>query len=488
MARVRRGARLERARAGSPPPGYNVSPMRLEDGSAPPEATDARGPSLRALLALAWPIVASRSSQVVIGISDAVMVAHLGAVALAATTAGATNTFAVFILPMGIVFIVSSFSSQLFGMGDLAGARRYAWYGLAVAAASGVVSLLAIPLVPAAMGVFAYSAEVRDAMGGYMSVRLLSVGAGVGMEALGNYYGGLGNTRRPMRASVAAMALNLLGNWILIDGHLGAPALGIRGAALANTLSTWTAFLGLLLVFVREGRRLGTGRLRASELLRLLRFGLPSGLNWFFEFGAYAFFVNVVVAGLGTTSLAALMTVIQVNSIAFMPAFGLASAGAILVGQAIGAARKEAVPRLVRLTFAVAATWQALVALAYLSAPDLVLSAFARDPLFAKDFLAAGRRMLVLSSAWQLFDAAATVLAEALRAAGDTAFTAWVRVGVSWLLFVPGSLVTVRVLGGSDAAAVAWFVVYLFALALVLFLRFRSGAWRRIALVEPASI
>ncbi len=444
--------------------------------------------NLRTLLALAWPIVVSRSTQVVVGISDAVMVSHLGTAALAATTAGATNTFAVFILPMGIVFIVSSFSSQLFGMGDLAGARRYAWHGLAVAAASGVVALLAIPLVPAAMDAFTYAPDVRAAMEGYMSVRLVSVGAGVGMEALGNYYGGLGNTRLPMRASVTAMALNILGNWILIDGHLGAPALGVRGAALANTLATSAAFLGLFVVFAREGRRFGTGRLRAAELRRLLRFGLPSGLNWFFEFGAYAFFVNVVVAGLGTTSLAALMTVIQVNSIAFMPAFGLASAGAILVGQAIGAARKEAVPRIVRLTFAVAATWQVLVALAYLSAPDLVMSAFARDLAAARDFLAAGRRMLVLSSAWQLFDAGATVLAEALRSAGDTAFTAWARVAVSWLLFVPGSLVTVRVLGGGDVAAVAWFVVYLFALALVLLLRFRAGAWRRIALVEPSPI
>jgi MATE family multidrug resistance protein len=441
---------------------------------------------LRALLALAWPIVVSRSTQVVVGIADAVMVSHLGAAALAATTTGATNAFAIVILPMGIVFIVSSFSSQLFGMGDAAGARRYAWYGLAVAAASGVAAALLVPVLPAALGAFAYEPEVRSLVERYLAVRLFSAAAVVGLEALANFYGGLGNTRLPMRANVAAMLLNLAGNWLFIDGNLGAPALGVLGAAVASTASTTLAFLGLLAVFLRDGRRVRGGRLRAAELGRLLRFGLPSGVNWFIEFAAYAFFVNVVVAGLGTTSLAALMAVIQVNSVAFMPAFGLASAGAILVGQAIGAAAKDEVSRHVGLTFAVAAAWQSLVALAYLAAPELVLAPFARDPASARELVELGRRMLVLSAAWQLFDAGASVLGEALRAAGDTAFPMWIRAALAWLVFAPGSYVSVRLLGAGDATAVGWLVIYIFALALVLFVRFRTGAWRRIALVDPA--
>ncbi|HEY8370063.1 MAG TPA: MATE family efflux transporter, partial [Thermodesulfobacteriota bacterium] len=104
--------------------------------------------SLSALLGLAWPIIVSRSTQVVIGLADAVMVADLGEAALAATTAGALNTFSILILPMGVVFIVSSFASQLFGRGDLPGARRYGYYGLAVAAATQVVCLGAIPWIP----------------------------------------------------------------------------------------------------------------------------------------------------------------------------------------------------------------------------------------------------------------------------------------------------------------------------------------------------
>jgi MATE family multidrug resistance protein len=283
------------------------------------------------------------------------------------------------------------------------------------------------------------------------------------------------------------MLLNVLGNWLLIDGHLGMPAMGVAGAAWASAISTGVAFLGLLGVFLREGRGEGGAipRLRLHELLRMLRFGLPSGLNWFLEFGAFSFFVNVVVAGLGTTALAALMAVIQLNSFAFMPAFGLASAGAILVGQAIGAGRKDDVPAIVRLTFGAAGTWQGLVGLLYVSVPGLLFAPFAREASSAEALLAAGSRLLVLSAAWQLFDAAAATLAEALRAAGDTVFTLWARVAVAWLVFVPGSWITVRVMGGGDVAAVSWMVAYLALLAGVLWLRFRSGAWRRLQLVEP---
>ncbi len=444
-------------------------------------------PTLRGLLVLAWPIVVSRSSQVVIGIADAYMVAHLGEAALAATTAGAMNTFTLFILPLGVVFIVSSFSSQLLGRGDLAGARRYGFYGLLVAAATQLLGVAGIPFVEPALQRLAFAPDVRELLAGYLVIRLWSGGAAIGMEALANYYGGLGNTRLPMIASVAAMVLNVLGNWLLIDGHLGAPAMGVRGAAIASAISTGVAFAGLLAVFLFEPSPAGGRwpRLRIGELLRMLRFGIPSGLNWFFEFAAFMFFVNVVVAGLGTTALASLMAVFQLNSVAFMPAFALASAAAILVGQAIGAGAKDEVPRLVRLGFAAAGTWQGLVGVLYLLAPRLLFAPFAGDPATAAVLIDVGARMLAFSAAWQLFDAAAAVLAESLRAAGDTAFVLWARLGAGWLVFVPGSWITVRMYGGGDIAAVAWLVVYLGLLALLLLLRFRSGAWRRLELVEP---
>lgn len=444
-------------------------------------------PTIRTLLKLALPIIVSRSSQVVVGVCDALMVAGLGEAALAATTTGALNTFSILILPMGISFIVSSFASQLYGRGDLAGARRYGVYGIFLAAATQLACVAMLPFVPAALSLFSYAPDVRQMMIAYLQIRLLSGGAAIGIEALGNYYGGLGKTSYAMVANLVAMGLNVAGNYALIGGHWGMPAMGVSGAALASVLSTGIAFAGFLAWFVRDGRSAKAKGLSWREMARMLRFGIPSGLNWFFEFYAFNLFVNVVVAGLGTTALAAMMAVMQINSVSFMPAFGIASAGAILVGQAIGANAKDEVPRVVKLTFLVAGGWQGLVGISYVAVPALLLGAFTSDGS-SPDFMRVGVRMLMLSAAWQLFDATVGTLAEALRAAGDTAFTLWARTIIAWVIFVPGSYVTVRYFGGGEMGAVAWMVAYMGMLAGVLFLRFRSGAWRKLELVEPTLV
>ncbi len=447
------------------------------------------GPSTAAsystLLRLAWPVVLSRASQAVIGFTDAAMVASLGEDAVAATTTGASNTINLFILPMGVVFIVQSFAAQLAGSGDVAGARRYAWYGLVVAAAAAVLSVLGTAAIPPALAPLGYSPNVRDLLTDYMVVRLLSAGAVVGTEALGSWYAGLGNTRLPMVVNFAAMVVNIALNWVFIDGNLGAPALGVVGAAVASTITSWLVFAAITVLFVRGhgiARSGSRGPLRLREFGRMLRFGLPSGLNWFLEFGAFTFFVNAVVSTLGTTAVAALMAVIQVNSISFMPAFGVASAGAILVGNAIGKGDHDEVPTIVRRTAVVTCGWQCCVGLVYAVMPATVMGVFASDDVPSEALVALGTTMLLVSTAWQLFDAISITLSEALRAAGDTAWCMWARVILAWLLFVPLAAWAVLRAEVGPIGAIVCFVVYLAALAVVMVWRFVGGAWRRIDL------
>jgi MATE family multidrug resistance protein len=169
-----------------------------------------------------------------------------------------------------------------------------------------------------------------------------------------------------------------------------------------------------------------------------------------------------------------------------MPAFGLASAGAILVGQAIGANRKDSVPRVVRLTATATVAWQGAVGILCLVAPALLIAPFARGQ-GGPEVAEIGARMLMVSAAWQLFDAIAMAVAEALRSAGDTFFPMMARIAIAWLVFVPGSYITVTHYGWGDVGAIGWLVLYLVLLAIVVSLRFRSGAWRTMELVEPAA-
>ncbi len=306
---------------------------------------------------------------------------------------------------MGTAFIVSSFSAQLFGKGRLKAARRYGWYGLGLALATQALILGGVSFVDDALALLSFEPRVTELMAGYLVIRLFSGGAAVGLEAIGNFYYGLGNTRLPMLAQLLAMVLNVLLNWVLIFGNLGAPALGVTGAAYASVIATTTAFLALFACFFvgvgmpTHGDPVATAEeptpvegeglpdldvdedapLSVGEMLGMLRFGLPSGMNWFLEFAAFNIFINIVIGGLGTTALAAMNAVIQLNSVSFMPAFGVASAGAILVGQHIGRGDKQHARGAVFLTLGTTSAWQGAVGILYVLAPALLMRAFAGE-------------------------------------------------------------------------------------------------------------
>jgi MATE family multidrug resistance protein len=397
---------------------------------------------------------------------------------------------------MGVVFIVQSFVSQLAGSGDRSATRRYAWYGLGIALATGVLMALGTLGLDAVSRSLGYTDRVRELLVDYMTIRLLSAGFVIGVEALGNWFGGLGDTLRPMLVSVLAMVANVFLNWVLIFGNLGAPALGVRGAALASSLSSLVAFVAIFVAFLahrgddRPAPDPGTATTpgHGAELLRMLRFGLPNGVNWFLEFAAFTVFINVIVARLGTTAVAAMMAVVQVNSIAFMPSFGVSTAGAIVVGQAIGAGAKDRVARIVRRTMVLACSWQGLVGLLYASAPGRVMSVFGGEGEGGAALVKLGAELLLVSTLWQLFDAVAISLSEALRAAGDTAWCMWARIVLAWVLFVPLSAALVLYFGVGPVGAIACFVVYLAVLALLMAYRYRTGAWRSIDLTGRGAL
>jgi MATE family multidrug resistance protein len=444
---------------------------------------------LGTLLALALPMVLARATQSVITFADALQVKNLGEGAIAATATGGLNCMALIVLAMGTVFIVQSFVAQLTGSGQRELAPRYAWYGLAIAAAAGLLAIALIPAVHPLLGLADYEPAVRDKMSDYIEIRLLSVGAAVGVEALGNWYAGFGNTYMQMIAGIITMFAAVFCNWLLIGGHLGAPALGVAGAAVASTIATWLGFAFIAFAYWRGwgGAPKQHGKLGLSrrELSRVVRFGIPNGLNWFLEFAAFQMFVNVVVAGLGTTAVAALNVVIVVNSLAFMPAFGLASAGAILAGQAIGRGERTAVWPHVKLTLACTIAWEAAMGVLYLVAPETVLGWFAPENTPAAELVSVGSTMLVISALWQVFDATSMTLAETLRAAGDTTWTAAARILLAWAVFLPAAYLFVNRAHGGANAAMACLAGYLALLALALAYRFRSGAWRKIQLIEP---
>src|SRR5262249_15924310 len=144
-------------------------------------------------------------------------------------------------------------------------------------------------------------------------------------------------------------------------------------------IGSWLGFAFLVIALWRrwgDAPKSREHRMTLPEFGRVIRFGLPNGFNWFLEFAAFQVFVNFVLSSLGDETVAAMNAVLAVNSIGLMPAFGLASAGAILAGQAIGRGARDEVWPQVKTTMLITMTWMGVIALAYVAFPEHILRMF----------------------------------------------------------------------------------------------------------------
>jgi MATE family multidrug resistance protein len=171
-----------------------------------------------------------------------------------------------------------------------------------------------------------------------------------------------------------------------------------------------------------------------------------------------------------------------------MPAFGFASAGAIMVGEAIGRRAHDDVWPIVKLCARVTCTFMGSIALVYWAFSSTLMRFFSPENARDLQLVEVGSIMLGLSAVWQLFDAVGITLGETLRAAGDTTWCMAVRICLAWLVFAPLGWAFVVVFEGGVHAVMGALIAYLGLLALALSYRFASGRWRNIDMVGEPSV
>ena len=266
--------------------------------------------------------------------------------------------------------------------------------------------------------------------------------------AFRRYLQALGVVTPIMTALVSANLVNVLTNWLLVFGSLGAPRLGVDGATLATCISRVYLALFLFLAVVRHDRRYRTGlwdvprRLELHRMRRLGALGLPAAIQVSLEVGVFA--AATALAGrLAPATLAAHQIVLNVASVTFMVPLGVGSAGAVRVGQAVG--RRDVIG-------ARHAGWAALVlgggfmscaAVVFVLAPHAILRLFTTDP----SVIGVGVTLLLVAAVFQLFDGLQGVATGVLRGFGDTRTPMFWNLAGHWLIGLPTGYLLCFVMG-----------------------------------------
>jgi MATE family multidrug resistance protein len=365
------------------------------------------------------------------------------------------------------------------------------WQGVYFAAAAGLLVAGLTPFVPHVFAFGGHEPLVQRYESQFASILMLGTFPAVLMATLSTFFAGQGRTGVVLRVNLAVTAVNVVLDWFWIFGHQSWPEPGVAGAAWATVVSqvVGSVLYALLILLPRVHRETfavvsGWPPDRAL-LLRVLRFGIPNGLQYSLEIGAFAVFM-VIVGRIGTTPLAASGIAFNLNMIVFMPMLGLGIGLTSLVGRYLGADRPDLAERVTRTGFGVSLVYMVACGLLYVGVPHLLLAPYASRATFAgfAEVEAVATVLLRFIALYSIFDMMNVVFASALRGAGDTRYPLLVTVGLSWGAFLlPAWWGCVH---GGRGVYFAWSTAtaYVVLLGMLMWLRFRSGRWKRLRVIE----
>jgi MATE family multidrug resistance protein len=476
----------------------STPPDRAAPGSErplPARRVDADGRihvDLRAIAALALPLMVNSSLQAVINLTDTWFVGHISTTAMAGMAAIFWLVFFFVMLVGGIGLGVQTFVAQYEGSGRRWRAGHATWVGLWGAAVTVPLFALLGWYGGALLGPFGLDSEVQRNALEYWWPRMLGAPLGVALWALLGFFNGVSRPRITVMTTAIVGVVNVVLNQVFIF-DLG---WGIAGAAWATNASMLIGLAFALAVFLRGDlkrvyRTHLTWRPDAANLWREFKLGLPMGAMYAADLFGMALF-SLMQVRLGEVDGATTQIVVMLTSIAYLPGVGLALAGTTLVGQAIGAGDRDWARRLGNRVIVVTTTYMGAVGVVLAALGPWVMPLFvsSSDPQ-AAEVVRLGLVLLWIAAGYQLFDGLQLGAGFALRGAGDVRVPALIFLGLSWGVFVPLAHMLsfapgqgwFEVLPQFGLGAVGgWFglLSYVVLLAVGMLLRWRSGRWQRI--------
>ena len=393
---------------------------------------------LGSLLALAIPVILSELGWITMGIVDTIMVGRLGPGAIGAVGIASASYYAPALFGIGILLGLYTVVSQAWGRRDFDVCHQWLAQGVYLVAAYTPIAMAGIACVPLFFHPMGINPAVAEDAAVYLRILNLGTLPLLIYAAFRRYLQGVGRVRPVTFTLISANLINWGGNWALIYGHLGLPAMGLKGSAVSTCLSR--VYMAAVLVFFawQHERRRGHPLFAHwpaphwQQLRALIALGAPAAGQIVMEVGAFG--VATLMAGrLTANALAAHQIVLNCASATYMVPLGMSAAAAVAVGHAIGAGDLERARRAGWLALACGASFMALAACGFLLLPHLLLHIYTYDATV----VTLGTRLLVLAAAFQVFDGIQTVATGALRGAGETRQPMLVNLGGYWLFGLP---------------------------------------------------
>jgi len=325
----------------------------------------------------------------------------------------------------------------------------------------------------------------------YFRIMLYAQIVAVFIWTSGQFFIGIHRPVVVMYAAICGQVVNVAGNYVLIFGKFGFPAMGIEGAA-------WGTFLGIVVGAVirmasflggRLNREFGTrhaARIDLAKTADLVKIGFPAGLELMINGALWPVILLALVSAFGKEASAATSAVFSSTSISVMPVIGLRHALTAAVGKSIGAKKIHAAIKQTSICLRIALVYMGLIGLCFFIFRNGIMSAWACDDKATEQkVIAIGSHLLIIAAVYQVFHAARIIYSGALRGAGDTLWLAIVSACGALIILGVGGWLFVTFLPAIGAVG-PWAVgtVSIVTVGLANWHRFKSSKWKKIDLFK----
>jgi MATE family multidrug resistance protein len=382
----------------------------------------------RSTLSLAWPLILTNISMILINATDVFLLARLGPDALAASALGTGIVFAMLLIGIGIVVAASPLMAAELGRKahSVRDVRRTFRQSLWAATAICVPIWVLLWHTGDLLSWAGQPAQLASDAGIFIRAMMWMIWPALGVVAIRNFMAALEMPRWTMIAGFAAVIINALVNYGLIFGNFGLPKWGLFGAGIGSSITSLFQFLflaGVVMLHRRFRRYHLFGRWWRSDWQRfatIWKLGLPIGLHMGFE--AMVFAAAVFLMGyINTASVAAHAVAIQIASMTFMVPMGIGQAATVRVGLGFGRGDALAIQRAGWAAFILGVGFMTAMALVIWAIPGPLAGIFL-DPGLASnaEVLRLAVSFLLVAAVFQIVDGAQVVGTGMLRGLQDT--------------------------------------------------------------------
>lgn len=443
----------------------------------------------RELIRLALPLILSSSFMTLQLTIDRVLLCWSSNDAVAAAMPAAMIYWTVMALLQNTSSYATTFVAQYVGANRPKRVGPVVWQSIYFSIVAGLGFTLLSPLAGPIFSLGNHEPSIQ-----YLEVVFFQYLCAAALPALlvasaNSFFAGRGDSWTVLFNDCVGLGTTALLDYVLILGKWGFPEMGIAGAGLATVIGSYAAATSALLMFFRKKYRdefdtVAGWRFDGDLFRRLLRFGLPNGLQWCMD--GLAFTVCIFLMGrMGPSQLAASNIAFSINMVGIVPMLGLAQAVMIMVGQRLGQDRPDLAERSTWTGFVLSCCYMGSVAICYVAIPGAFLSIFQNNDPNWDSIASVIIVLLRFVAIYSMFDSLNLIFSFALRGAGDTLFVTVIALGMAWPIMVfPTWAAWYFDLGLNYA----WGAVsaYVIILAFVFLLRFRTGKWKSMRVIEQA--